>query len=73
MPVNAQAWRPIPLTAYDVPLQAVGFLLLSHISDFASLAVLAFMILLCYGGGLGTTPAFAADYFAANDIGSIYA
>src|SRR5229473_1830537 len=53
-------------------LQAAAFLLLSHVSGFASLAVLAFMILLCYGGGFGTMPAFAADYFGTKDIGSIY-
>jgi OFA family oxalate/formate antiporter-like MFS transporter len=53
-------------------LQAAAFLLLSHVSGFVSLAVLAFVILLCYGGGFGTMPAFAADYFGAKDIGSIY-
>jgi OFA family oxalate/formate antiporter-like MFS transporter len=53
-------------------LQAVVFLLLSNVSAFVWLAVLAFVILLCYGGGFGTMPAFAADYFGAKDIGSIY-
>ena len=53
-------------------LQAAAFLLLSHVSGFVSLAILAFVILLCYGGGFGTMPAFAADYFGAKDIGSIY-
>jgi OFA family oxalate/formate antiporter-like MFS transporter len=36
------------------------------------LSILAFVILLCYGGGFGTMPAFAADYFGAGQIGSIY-
>ena len=53
-------------------LQAGAFLLLSHVSGFVSLAVLSFTILLCYGGGFGTMPAFAADYFGAKDIGSVY-
>ena len=53
-------------------LQAVAFLLLSQVAGFVSLAILEFMILLCYGGGFGTMPAFAADYFGAADIGSIY-
>ena len=30
------------------------------------------MILLCYGGGFGTMPAFAADYFGPANVGSIY-
>lgn len=53
-------------------LQALAFLLLSHASGFASLALLAFVILLCYGGGFGTMPSFATDYFGSRDIGSIY-
>src|SRR5258707_12948296 len=53
-------------------LQAAAFLLLSHVSGFVPLAVLAFAVLLCYGGGFGTMPAFATDYFGPKDIGSIY-
>jgi MFS transporter, OFA family, oxalate/formate antiporter len=53
-------------------LQGIAFLLLSHVSSFGLLAILAFIILLCYGGGFGTMPAFAADYFGGKDIGSIY-
>src|ERR1019366_374738 len=36
------------------------------------LSLLAFVILLCYGGGFGTMPAFATDYFGPGQIGSIY-
>jgi OFA family oxalate/formate antiporter-like MFS transporter len=32
----------------------------------------SFIILMCYGGGFGTMPAFAADYFGAANVGSIY-
>jgi OFA family oxalate/formate antiporter-like MFS transporter len=53
-------------------LQAVAFLLLAHVSGFVSLSVLAFAILFCYGGGFGTMPSFAADYFGPRDMGSIY-
>jgi MFS transporter, OFA family, oxalate/formate antiporter len=28
--------------------------------------------LMCYGGGFGTMPAFAADYFGPNNVGPIY-
>ena len=31
-----------------------------------------FLILLCYGGGFGTMPAFAADYFGSKNVGPIY-
>jgi MFS transporter, OFA family, oxalate/formate antiporter len=53
-------------------LQAAAFLLLSQVHQFALLSLLAFLILLCYGGGFGTMPAFATDYFGAAQIGSIY-
>ena len=62
--------KPVFLTMFLV--QAVAFLLLSHVSGFVSLAVLTFVILLCYGGGFGTMPAFAADYFGAKNVGPIY-
>jgi len=53
-------------------LQSVLFLMLAHAHQFALLSLLAFLILLCYGGGFGTMPAFAADYFGAKQVGSIY-
>ena len=62
--------RAVFLTMFVV--QATAFLLLSHVSGLGSLAVLLFIILLCYGGGFGTMPAFAADYFGSKDVGSIY-
>jgi MFS transporter, OFA family, oxalate/formate antiporter len=53
-------------------IQSAAFLLFAHIHEFAVLSILAFLILLCYGGGFGTMPAFATDYFGAGQIGSIY-
>src|SRR5277367_2173290 len=53
-------------------LQAAAFLLLSQVHQFGVLSLLAFVILLCYGGGFGTMPAFAADYFGAQQVGSTY-
>jgi OFA family oxalate/formate antiporter-like MFS transporter len=53
-------------------LQAVLFFLMPRISTFAVLAVVCFIIVLCYGGGFGTMPAFTADYFGPKNVGSIY-
>jgi OFA family oxalate/formate antiporter-like MFS transporter len=53
-------------------LQAVIFLLLSRAQTFATLGILTFLVLLCYGGGFGTMPAFAADLFGPANVGSIY-
>src|SRR5208282_5937014 len=53
-------------------LQSAAFLSLSQVHHFGMLSLLAFLILLCYGGGFGTMPAFATDYFGAGQVGSIY-
>jgi OFA family oxalate/formate antiporter-like MFS transporter len=53
-------------------LQAVIFMLLPRVESFGALAPLAFVVLLCYGGGFGTMPAFAADLFGPANVGSIY-
>ena len=54
-------------------LQAALFFLLPLIgSTYFVLAVLAFIIASCYGGGFGTMPAFNADYFGSQNVGKIY-
>ena len=50
----------------------MAFLLLSRVQSLGALGVLAFVVLLCYGGGFGTMPAFAADLFGPGNVGSIY-
>ena len=54
------------------PIQAIVFALLPSVESFALLTVLACVVLLCYGGGFGTMPAFVADRFGAENVGSIY-
>ena len=46
--------------------------IMPYIAQANFLTVLTFIILMCYGGGFGTMPAFAADYFGAKNIGPIY-
>ena len=53
-------------------LQAVIFFIMPRVQAFGLFAVLAFIVLLCYGGGFGTMPAFATDYFGPRNVGSIY-
>jgi OFA family oxalate/formate antiporter-like MFS transporter len=52
--------------------QAALFWIMPTISSATLLTVLTFVILMCYGGGFGTMPAFAADYFGAKNVGPIY-
>ena len=53
-------------------LQVGLFWMLPALSSAAILTVVSFIILMCYGGGFGTMPAFAADYFGAKNVGPIY-
>jgi OFA family oxalate/formate antiporter-like MFS transporter len=53
-------------------LQALLFWAMPHVSSFGVFTTLAFVILMCYGGGFGTMPAFAADYFGPANVGSVY-
>ena len=53
-------------------IQALVFFTLPKIQNFSAFAAFCCVILLCYGGGFGTMPAFAADYFGAENVGSIY-
>jgi OFA family oxalate/formate antiporter-like MFS transporter len=54
------------------PLQAAIFWLLPSVESYSTFTALVVLVLLCYGGGFGTMPAFAADYFGAEHVGSIY-
>jgi len=53
-------------------MQAILFARLPSIHSASTLTVVAFLILMCYGGGFGTMPAFAADYFGSKNVGPIY-
>jgi len=52
--------------------QLVTFVVLSRVQSFTALTASAFIVLFCYGGGFGTMPAYAADYFGSANVGSIY-
>jgi MFS transporter, OFA family, oxalate/formate antiporter len=53
-------------------LQVGLFWVLPGIASATILMVLSFIILMCYGGGFGTMPAFTADYFGSKNVGPIY-
>jgi OFA family oxalate/formate antiporter-like MFS transporter len=48
------------------------FWALPGLASASVLTVVSFVILMCYGGGFGTMPAFAADYFGSKNVGPIY-
>jgi OFA family oxalate/formate antiporter-like MFS transporter len=53
-------------------LQAACFAVLPWTTAFVLFAILAALIYLAYGGGFGTMPATAADYFGTPNAGAIY-
>jgi OFA family oxalate/formate antiporter-like MFS transporter len=53
-------------------LQLVLFWMLPSLASATVLAAVSFIILMCYGGGFGTMPAFTADYFGPKNVGPIY-
>lgn len=53
-------------------LQVGLFWMLPSLSSVTVLTTVSFIILMCYGGGFGTMPAFAADYFGSKNVGPIY-
>jgi OFA family oxalate/formate antiporter-like MFS transporter len=60
-------------TFFVMFLVQVGlFWALPSLTSASLLTVVSFVILMCYGGGFGTMPAFAADYFGSKNVGPIY-
>jgi len=53
-------------------VQMTMFWLLPESSSVAAVTAVSFVILMCYGGGFGTLPAFTADYFGTKNVGQIY-
>jgi len=53
-------------------LQGILIWAMPGIASPTSLTLVAFAVLMCYGGGFGTMPAFAADYFGSKNVAPIY-
>jgi MFS transporter, OFA family, oxalate/formate antiporter len=62
----------MPSFAAMLGLQGVCLLLLPHSTNPALWFALAAVIYLCYGGGFGTMPATAGDFFGVKNAGAIY-
>ena len=53
-------------------LSGVSLLLIPHAENAVLFFVLAAIVYTCYGGGFGTMPATAGDYFGLKNAGAIY-
>jgi OFA family oxalate/formate antiporter-like MFS transporter len=53
-------------------VQVLLFWFLPTITVSSIMTTVTFVILMCYGGGFGTMPAFTADYFGPKNVGPIY-
>jgi OFA family oxalate/formate antiporter-like MFS transporter len=66
--VLTRRWTFVVMFLFQVGL----FWVIPGISTPAYLTTVAFLMLMCYGGGFGTMPAFTADYFGSRNVGPIY-
>ena len=62
----------MPAFAAMLGLQGICLLIMPHASNAALWFILAAIIYLCYGGGFGTMPATAGDFFGVKNAGAIY-
>ena len=62
----------MPAFALMLGLQGACLLILPHASNAVLFFVLAAIVYLCYGGGFGTMPATAGDFFGVKYAGAIY-
>jgi OFA family oxalate/formate antiporter-like MFS transporter len=53
-------------------VQVLLFWFYPNITTASIMTIVTFVVLMCYGGGFGTMPAFAADYFGPKNVGPIY-
>ncbi len=53
-------------------VQVLLFWFLPTIAIPTLMTTVTFVVLMCYGGGFGTMPAFTADYFGSKNVGPIY-
>jgi OFA family oxalate/formate antiporter-like MFS transporter len=53
-------------------IQAICFFILPHAASAALFAVLTALVYLCYGGGFGTMPATAGDFYGLRNAGAVY-
>ncbi len=53
-------------------VQAVLFWIFPSLTSANTILIVAFVILMCYGGGYGLMPTFAADYFGPRHVGPIF-
>ena len=53
-------------------IQAILFWNFHNFTSPAVLLAASFIVLVCYGGAYGITPAFAADYFGPHHVGPIF-
>jgi OFA family oxalate/formate antiporter-like MFS transporter len=52
--------------------QVILFWAFHSVGSLPVLGIVVFIIVMCYGGAYGITPAFAADYFGPRDVGAIF-
>jgi MFS transporter, OFA family, oxalate/formate antiporter len=63
--------RPFTYSLFFI-IQIIVFMLLAQTTSSVLFPVLVFIILLCYGGGFATVPAYLGDMFGVKELGAVH-
>src|SRR2546428_12280880 len=66
------AWRRRTAFVVMFLLQVLLFWILPEVASVAALTFVGFVVLMRYGGGFGTMPAFTPDYFGSKNNRALY-
>ena len=63
--------RPITYSLFFI-IQIIAFMVLAQTSNAGLFQIMVFVILLCYGGGFATVPAYLGDMFGTKELGAVH-
>ncbi len=63
--------RPITYSLFFV-IQIVAFVVLAQTTNAGVFQLMVYVILLCYGGGFATVPAYLGDMFSAKELSAVH-
>ena len=63
--------RPITYSLFFV-IQIVAFVVLAQTTNAGVFQLMVYVILLCYGGGFATVPAYLGDMFSARELSAVH-
>jgi OFA family oxalate/formate antiporter-like MFS transporter len=63
--------RPITFSLFFI-IQIIAFIVLAQTTHAGIFQMMVYVILLCYGGGFATVPAYLGDMFGARELSAVH-